>query len=181
VSRNSLLLLSLHLLHAPCALLFSHSAWADDPARVQLAAFRVHSVLANGAANEKLQTLEQIRPGDVIEYQATYANPGKAAVSNVQLTLPVPPGGVVYVPGGARPAGAMASIDGKVFAAMPLMRSHVLPDGRVVQRTVPASEIRFLRWDLGTVEAGAQRSVQARMQLPALPTQAAAPTQVAQR
>lgn len=43
-----------------------------------------------------------------------------------------------------------------------------LPDGRTARREVPASEYRFLRWNLGDLPAGSTRTVRARMQLPAV-------------
>lgn len=171
MSYRSICLILFQLL---LGLVFAIPAHAAEPARVQLSAYRVTNVVQDGVRKERLQSLDQLKPGDVVEYEATYSNTGNSKVSNVALTVPVPDGGLVFVDGGAQPAGAMASLDGKSFAALPLMRTHTLPDGRQVKRPVPPAEIRFLRWNLGELDAGAQRSVRARMQLPALP-------QVAQR
>lgn len=167
LSCRSLLLFALQLV---LDLAFGALAQAAEPARVQLAAYRVNTVVQEGVRQERLQSLEQLRPGDVIEYEATYSNAGRSKVGQVMLTVPVPDGGLVYVKGGAQPAQVLASLDGQTYAPMPLQRAHTLPDGRQVMRAVPLAEIRFLRWNLGEVEAGGQRVVRARMQLPALPT-----------
>ncbi|MDY0746730.1 hypothetical protein SNE35_19620 [Paucibacter sp. R3-3] len=134
---------------------------------VRLQAWQVRSVTEGGATRETLQPLQQqIRPGDVIEYEARYVNGTAKALTKVQLTLPVPEGGVSYLPGALSTTPVdSASLDGKHFEPLPLRREVRLPDGRREMQEVPASEYRFLRWNLGTLPAGSERAVRARMQL----------------
>jgi hypothetical protein len=142
---------------------------AEEGGTVLLKAWQVRTVQEGGQSREQLQTLDGIRPGDTVEYEATYQGTASQATRNVQVTVPVPTGGLQYV-APATPAvpGLAASTDGKTFQPVPLMRRTTLADGRVELRAVPVSEYRFLRWNLGDVPAGASRSVRARMQMPAL-------------
>ena len=155
------------------ALLFSvttaHAGNAAAQAQVVLQAWQVHTVVEAGEARERLQPLQQVRPGDVIEYEARYVNGTAKAAQGVLLTLPVPAGGIRYlpVPGSATPVQT-ASLDGVRFEPVPLRRAVLRPDGRRVMEDVPLADYRFLRWNLGDLPAGAQRSVRARMQVPPL-------------
>jgi hypothetical protein len=157
-------------------LLHSSAAFAGDAAtahpQVILQAWQVKRVDEAGAASaakETLAPLQKIRPGDVVEYEARYVNGAAKASQGVQLTLPVPAGGLQYLPVvvGATPEQT-ASLDGVRYEPVPLRRAVRQADGRLVMRDVPVSEYRFLRWNLGDVPAGAERAVRARMQLPAL-------------
>ena len=104
-------------------------------------------------------------PGDTLEYRATYTNRGAAPARGVLATLPVPPDGMEYVDASAAPAKVLASLDGKQFAPAPLQRVVVLPDGSRKSEAVPASEYRFLRWNLGDLDAGKSVVVRSRMRL----------------
>ncbi len=107
----------------------------------------------------------QAGPGDTLEYRATYTNRGAAPARGVLATLPVPPDGMEYVDASAAPAKVLASLDGKQFAPAPLQRVVVLPDGSRKSEAVPASEYRFLRWNLGDLDAGKSVVVRSRMRL----------------
>src|SRR5512147_3044801 len=75
---------------ATCAValsLFATGAAADGDVAVTLAAARV-VVGEHGA--EQLVTTEAVRPGDVVEYRATYTNQGDSAVRGLTATLPIP-------------------------------------------------------------------------------------------
>ena len=93
---------------------------------------------------EVLVAADAVRPGEVIEYTATYRNTGRQPLRNVEATLPIPPN-TEFVPGSLKPANAKASLDGRAFADMPLKR-RVTRDGRQVQEEVPVREYRALRW-----------------------------------
>jgi len=93
---------------------------------------------------ESFAAADSAKPGDVIEYVATYRNTGKQPIRNLEATLPIPQN-TELVDGSARPAGAKASLDAKTFAAMPLKR-QVVRDGKPVDETVPTREYRSLRW-----------------------------------
>lgn len=156
------------------ALLFTVTAHAGNTAaqpQIVLQAWQVQSVVEAGETKERLQPLQQIRPGDVIEYEARYVNATPKAAQGVQLTLPVPAGGIRYLPAhdSATPVQT-ASLDGVKFEPVPLRRAVHRSDGRRVMEDVPLTEYRFLRWNLGDLPAGAQRTVRARMQLPPVVT-----------
>jgi uncharacterized repeat protein (TIGR01451 family) len=104
-------------------------------------------------------------PGETLEYRATYTNRGAAAARNVQATMPVPEAGIGYVDASAAPGKVMASVDGKQFAPAPLQRVVTLADGSRKSEAVPPSEYRYLRWNLGDLDAGKSAVVRSRMRL----------------
>lgn len=141
------------------------AATASD---VALTAYRVVTLPgADGQPVERLQPLTDVRPGETVEYQAVYRNGTGAPARDVHVTLPVPAGGLAYLPASAAPSTVTASTDGRAFAPLPLTRTVTLPDGKTARQEVPATEYRFLRWSLGDLPAGDTRTVRARMQLPA--------------
>ncbi len=129
----------------------------------ELNAFKVVS----SAGGEKLVSAAKISPGEVIEYQVRYANTGAKGAKNLQAILPIP-ASLQFVPGSALPAGAQASLNGKTYAAMPLKRVVKAADGTPKTEVVPASEYRFLRWNVADLGAGQSVRVSARAQLAAL-------------
>lgn len=133
---------------------------ADNAVNVELHAFKVVTT----ASGTKLVPTDAAQPGDTIQYLATYSNKGKTPAREVLATLPVPAGGLVYVPESATPAAVQASVDGKQFAAMPLIRT-VTRNGKQVTEAVPVAEYRFLRWKLGEIAPGASITVSSRMRL----------------
>jgi uncharacterized repeat protein (TIGR01451 family) len=133
---------------------------ADDQVSATLHAFQV----ITSGNTVKLVPTTQANPGDVIEYQVTYRNNGTTPARQVLATLPVPEGGMAYLDGTATPAALMASLDGKTFAPAPLKREFVR-NGRRQSETVPTSEYRFLRWDLGELAPGQSVTVSSRMRL----------------
>lgn len=151
-------------------ILFATIAAALFPAPDAVAAQSAPTVVLNAyrVLPQGLQPLGDLRPGDTVEYEAVYRNPGDTPARNVMLTVPVPAGGLQFIGGTAAPAATFASLDGRTFSPVPLMRTVTLDDGRKVQREVPVAEYRFLRWTVGDVPAGGARAVRARMQLPAL-------------
>lgn len=141
------------------------AAAAPAPARgdldIKLVAQRV---LRDADGQEALQPAERAFPGDVIQYDATYHNRADKGIANVAPTLPIPTG-MEYVPDSAKPAPALASLDGKLFEPIPLKRQVILPSGEVQEQEVPATEYRALRWNLGEMEAGGRTTVVARARL----------------
>lgn len=156
---------------AAVALMLIVPAWASakDDVAVSLTASRV-TVKPGG--RESLVAAEKANPGDVLEYRASYRNTAPAPVRQLAATLPIP-AGTEFVPGTAEPAGAMASLDGRTFEAMPLKRKVRLADGREVVQDVPSSEYRYLRWTIAEIAGGAERSVRARVRVSPLPEMAA--------
>jgi uncharacterized repeat protein (TIGR01451 family) len=151
---------------AACALaaslLLGTSAAAEGEVAVVLSAARV-VVGEHGA--EQLVTTEAVRPGDVVEYRATYTNQGEDAVRGLTATLPIPVD-TNYLGLTATPESVEASTDGVRFAPIPLMRKIAGKDGVERWEPVPASEYRALRWQIGELAANASRSVAARVVVP---------------
>ncbi len=82
-----------------------------------------------------LKAVSRAKSGDVIQYQATYRNNLQKPMTNVALTIPVP-ASMVYV-SSSSPAPTQASLDGKKFENLPIMRKV---NGKMVE--VPASQYR---------------------------------------
>ena len=99
-----------------------------------------------------------VRPGDVLRYTLTFTNASARAISNVQLSNPLP-AGLAFVAGSmqaSRPdAVAEYSADGgKTFSARPT--ETVTVNGQVVSRAVPADRYTNVRWVVrGAVRARA--------------------------
>ncbi len=136
---------------------YAQAAPAVEPVKVNLQAFKV--VSANG--KESLVESKTAKPGDVLEYRATYNNVSKKNVANLLATLPVPKG-MEYVAQSGSPASPEASLDGKVFAPVPLMRKRA--DGKG-DEPVPVADYRALRWKALDLPAGKTFEVSARMRV----------------
>ena len=102
---------------------------------------------------EKLVPADKARPGDVIQYDASYQNSGTAPLHNVGAIVPIP-AGLVLVAETAKPAAPEASLDGKTFQQTPLTRPVINAAGIAENQAVPLSEYRALRWTLAEVPAG---------------------------
>ena len=143
------------------ALLSLAATAAPNDLAVELAVYRINH--ADG--REVLTPTEQVHPGDELEYQARYRNRGKTPVSGVQAILPIPAGSVVLALASPRPAQPLASTDGQRFERMPLMQSVLLPDGKREQRPIEAARYRTLRWSLGEIAPGGEKTVSARVRV----------------
>ena len=140
------------------------SAFAT-PARCEVQVeLTAHRIVKDAQGHEQLASGDHAKPGELIEYRAIYRNDGSAGVRKLVATLPIPQG-MEYIAATAAPTAALASRDGKTFAAMPLKRTVKLSDGRSVVREVPLSEYRALRWTLGELPAKADRTVRARVRV----------------
>jgi hypothetical protein len=147
-------------LSAPFALAQKQGNAPADPMQVTLT--RAKIVIDNG--KEVSQDAAIARPGDILEEVATYKNVSKAKLTNVVATLPVPPYSELVV-SSLKPASAKASVDGKTFSDLPLKRKIRQPNGVEVERAVPLSEYRFLRWNAGDIDAGKSLAFSARFKL----------------
>lgn len=120
-----------------------------------------------GPQGEKLEDASTVKPGDVIEYRATYTNVSKLPVQGLVAKLPMPEG-LEYQPKSAKPSNAtlqMAGRDGQ-FGVEPLQRK--LADGSV--QTLPYTEYRTMRWNVGQLNAGASVVVSARAKVEGPPS-----------
>ena len=131
-----------------------------DPLEVRL---ETRKVVGNPDGTESFLAAGSAKPGDVLEYVATYRNRGTAALRDVTPQLPVP-GNTEFVPGTARPATAAASLDGRTFAPMPLSRKAER-NGAQVDVPVPPREYRSLRWSVPELAPGKATSVSARVRV----------------
>jgi uncharacterized repeat protein (TIGR01451 family) len=120
-------------------------------------------VVRGADGREALASAEVAKPGDVIEYVATYRNTTHEVVRNLEATLPIPPH-TEFIPGSARPAGARASLDAREFSSVPLRRK-ALRDGREVEEAVPYGEYRYLRWAPANLGAQASLTYRARVKV----------------
>jgi uncharacterized repeat protein (TIGR01451 family) len=144
---------------------FAHAAPAlaqpSDPIETRLEARKV-VVAADG--KESLASADAARPGDVIEYTATYRNVGKQAVRNLEATLPIP-ANTELVPASAVPAATRASADARSFDVVPLKRKVKRAGGPDAEEMVPLSEYRALRWSAGELAPGRTVSYRARVRV----------------
>lgn len=134
---------------------------AKAPVSVELQAFKV---VRDADGREQLQSAARAKPGDVLEYRAVYANHSQKEVKNLQATLPIPTATQVLLDS-ASPKGVSASSDGRNFAPAPLMQTVTLPGGVKQVRALPMSAYRALRWPVGTLAAGQNVVVRARVRL----------------
>ena len=123
---------------------------------------------------EKLLEAKTAKPGEVIEYQATYTNKGKTPVRDLLATLPIPEA-TDFQRNSIKPAGAKAALATGPFQAIPLKRKVKLPNGKEEEIEVPLSEYRALQWSLGELAAGKSVVVVARVRVSDAPTPAPAP------
>jgi uncharacterized repeat protein (TIGR01451 family) len=128
------------------------SAQQPNPIESRLEARKV-VVAADG--KEGFAAADAAKPGDVIEYTATYRNTATQPVRNLEATLPIP-ANTELVSGSATPVGARAAVDSRSFDKVPLKRK-VRRGAAEVEETVPLAEYRALRWYPG--ELGPGRSI----------------------
>jgi uncharacterized repeat protein (TIGR01451 family) len=124
-----------------------------------------YKVVTSENGKESLVDAPSIKPGDVIEYRATYTNQDGKPVTGLQAILPIPEG-MEYLPKTARPGPgkALAATASGAFAPEPLTR-QVRVNGRAQVEPVPYVQYRSLKWDLGQLAPGATQTVSARAQL----------------
>jgi uncharacterized repeat protein (TIGR01451 family) len=126
---------------------------------VELTQFKV-VVAADG--KEQLVDANAVRPGDVIEYRATYTNRTGRDVGGLIADLPIPEG-LAYLPRSAQPGATQvqAAVKDGRYAPEPLMRKT--PDNK--SEPVPYADYRALRWTLGRLPVGGVTAVSARAQV----------------
>lgn len=123
-----------------------------EPVQITLEA---RKVVRAADGRESFAAGDVVRPGDVLEYVATYRNTTREAVRGLEATLPIPVH-TELLPESVRPAPVRASLDAREFAALPLQRKTVV-NGREAVENVPLHEYRFVRWQ--PVSLGAQASL----------------------
>ena len=125
------------------------TAHADDALKMELTA---NKVVKNAEGKVSYLPVRTAPAGTVIQYKATYTNTVNQNINDLAVTLPIPAN--MTFTGEVSPASAQASIDGKNYADMPLMRKV---DGKMVK--IPLSEYRTLRWDIKLLPANKSAAV----------------------
>lgn len=118
-------------------------------------------VAPNG--EEAFAPADGARPGDLIEYVATYRNTSRQPIRDLEVTLPIPHH-TEFVPGSAQPPSARAGVDLRAFGRIPLKRVS-RRDGRRVEEEVPLLDYRYLRWYPGELPGGGAVSFTARVRV----------------
>ena len=138
----------------------SAAVTAAKPATAQAVAVLLtqHKVVKAADGKEQLLDATTVKPGDVLEYRATYTNTTDKAVTGVVATLPIPEG-LEYSAQSAKPGPTLvqAATKNGVYGAEPLMRQV---NGKA--ESVPYVEYRTLRWNLGQLPARGVAAVSAR-------------------
>ena len=143
---------------APATAPTANTAVAAKPAAAVIVLLTQAKVVKGTDGKEQLLDAATVKPGDVIEYRATYTNRSAKSVTGVVATLPIPEG-LQYLPMSAKPGATLvqAAVKGGDYSAEPLIRTVA---GKV--QTVPYAEYRSLRWNLGQLPAGGSAAVSAR-------------------
>ncbi len=163
--------MKLHALTLVLSAVLSLAAYADtDNLTSQL---KVWTVVKQSDGAETLQPAQTVKPGDMLQYSTVYTNPSQRAVSRLVTNLPIPVG-TEWVATGTVPSTVLASLDGKVFAPVPLMRKTRRADGQLVDVPVPLNEYRSLRWPEQQLAAGASFTTTARVRVISAATAATA-------
>ena len=136
-------ILSTVLLASLTSVLLLSTAHADDALKMDLTA---NQVTKNAAGKTSYVPVRTAPAGTVIQYKATYSNTINKDIQDLAVVLPIPAN--MTFTGEAIPSTAQASIDGKNYADMPLMRKV---DGKMIK--VPYSEYRALRWNIKLLPA----------------------------
>lgn len=118
-------------------------AHAEDALKMQLSA---NKVVTNAEGKVSYTPVNTAPTGTVVQYKATYSNTINKDIQDLEVVLPIPAN--MTFTGEASPASAQASIDGKNYADMPLMRKV---DGKMIK--IPYSEYRTLRWNIKLLPA----------------------------
>ena len=143
------------------------ASWAASPTvtKEDLAiSLTAKKVVVQSDGKEKLVAADRAFPGEVIQYDALYVNQSAKPLTSVAPTLPIP-NGMVFVPESASPAPSEASLDGRNFQTLPILRKVRMPSGEEKEVEVPATEYRALRWKASDLAAGAKTAITARTKL----------------
>ncbi|TXD98157.1 hypothetical protein ES754_04250 [Psychrobacter frigidicola] len=128
---------------------FLSSALAADTLKMELQANKISKGI-NGKSSYIAASDAKI--GETVQYRAIYTNVIEQPISNVAVILPIPAN--MTFTGEAKPISAQATVDGKNYADMPLMRRV---NGKVVK--IPLSEYRALRWNIKWLPASKSADV----------------------
>ena len=143
--------------------LVSGAQTSPAPVPPLLVTLQQFKYLGPSQAAEVLLEAGAVRPGDVIEYRASYHNRGSEPLA-VTARLPIPLS-VVYE---ASSASASQSLQPTVaqadqrFAPEPLEKTVVRSGSEPVVVKVPYADYRYVQWNLGRLQPGITKEVRLR-------------------
>lgn len=137
-----------------------------------------HKVIKDAQGKEQLLDAGSVKPGDIVEYKATYTNNTGKPVSGLVADLPIPEG-LEYLPRSAKPGATLVQAAAKdaVFGPEPLMRKATAAGQK--PEPVPYADYRALRWSLGQLPASGSAAVSARARVETVAPPAAQVSQAA--
>ncbi len=125
------------------------SAQAADALKMELQA---NKIIKNADGKLVSVAASNAKSGETVQYRAIYTNIIAQPINDVAVTLPIPAN--MTFTGEAKPNSAQATVDGKNFADMPLMRKV---NGKLVK--IPLSEYRAVRWNIKLLPANKSADV----------------------
>ena len=135
----------------------------NEPISVEIKAYKV-TISESEDGEELLTRVDEVKPGEVIEYQAVYTNTTGKDIVNILATVPIPTN-TTYIDESARPGNASASLDGVKFDTIPLKQKVTSEDGKVEERLVPPADYRFTRWTIKKLGAGKEKVFKVRVKI----------------
>jgi len=143
----------------------SQSAFAQQNEDVssELTAFKI---TMNESGDEVATEVDEVRPGDLIEYRLTYTNNTAESITNLVPTLPIP-SSMYYMAETASPEIERASYlsSGNNFQVPPLTREATTSGGLRTTREVSPKEYSRLQWTIDTLEGGDSATLIARVRV----------------
>ena len=140
------------LLFLPCNNIYANS----NALNAQMSVFQIVDPAKN--IKKQLKATDQVKPNHVLEYRVDYSNNSANSLKNLKLNLPLP-NSVSYI-GQSYPKDTYASLDGKIFAKVPLTR---VENGKKVN--VPLREYRVLQWNVSELKPKQKISVSAQVRV----------------
>jgi uncharacterized repeat protein (TIGR01451 family) len=116
---------------------------------------KLFKVVKNEKGEQEYVDAALVLPGDIVEYRATYANRGKAALP-VIATLPIPES-MEYIKESAKAKDGIAhtvALKDSQFSKEPLLRQVATASGATLSQPLPYASYRYVRWDLGRLSPG---------------------------
>ena len=126
-----------------------NNAQATDTLKMQLQA---HKIIKKPDGQSVSVAALNAKAGETVQYRATYTNVTNQPIRDVAVTLPIPAN--MTFTGEAQPSSAQATIDGKNYSDMPLIRKE---KGKIVK--IPLTEYKALRWNIKWLPANKTANV----------------------
>jgi uncharacterized repeat protein (TIGR01451 family) len=118
-------------------------AQASDALKMELQA---NKIIKNTDGKAVSVAASNAKAGETVQYRAIYTNVIDQPINDIAITLPIPAN--MTFTGDAKPSSAQATVDGKNYADIPLMRKV---QGKIVK--IPLSEYKALRWNIKLLPA----------------------------